>query len=745
MPTRPFLLLRTGDQWLRCAHSDTALDLEHGVVQLASRDEPADTRASGTAAAPAGLALDSRCRLYHGVTLRPASPGIEPRAPGIDIVLWAALEPERRDAPPAARRPFVAHDPVGHAGDFAYEIAPALKHPRGFAIDATDRLFVADPLARAVFIFDIARVRLLRRLEFTGEGGGLSRPMDVAAEGEAVYVLLSDPPGVAMLRARRPPRRIPLPVGVTLDAPSRLAIAPPRTVVILDGSGNDARLVSFDATGRGTTIVTSAPFASDIEALGAGLVVARRPNESFLRYADAARVEVRERLKAAGYDGAGIVRTPDDRIAFWNGVGVAHALSARPRYARSGMVFAYRLDSGVFQTEWGRVFIDACVPPETSVRIESVAADEPPDGPTVTPQLPANITSPPIRREDLSPPLVPLELHGTGMLVQPLRRPNGRELPWTPFALGDSFETYEAPVRAARGRYLWLTFYLSGNGRRTPRFRAVRVEHPGHDYLSRLPKTYSRDEQAASFLFRFLAPIAGVLGETEARAVARLVLVDPWAAPSEILPWLAGFVGLVLDERITICRRRQLIAEAVPLLRMRGTKRGLRRFIEIAIGIPVHVIEHFTLRGFGGPILGYSAADAPTRSVLGSGFRIGGATDILETDPLAGDVVEAVDRRAHRFTVVVPGSLSAEERGIVEHIIRIHRPAHTVGSLCTAGAGMRASVGLHVGLTSVVGRTGAFNTAFIGDWHLGRATLLGQAIAGTRPAASRVGGDTRVG
>src|SRR5262249_34190583 len=149
--------------------------------------------------------------------------------------------------------------------------------------------------------------------------------------------------------------------------------------------------------------------------------------------------------------------------------------------------------------------------------------------------------------KNLSPPMPPQSLAQQLKTApaQPLhRRETGRELPWVRPAEDDPFETYEAPVMAAPGRYLWVRLELTGNTRTTTRLRALRAEYPTHDYLRRLPQMFSRDEQVASFLRRYLAMFEGTLGELEAKADARAALLDPRSAPAEILPWLAGFLGL---------------------------------------------------------------------------------------------------------------------------------------------------------------------------------------------------------
>ena len=82
------------------------------------------------------------------------------------------------------------------------------------------------------------------------------------------------------------------------------------------------------------------PYAADIEFDGAGsLVVARAPGDDFLRFqiANGTRAEL-PFLSASGYDGRGIVRTPDGKIAFFTAKGLRYAVPARLRYKRRGRV-----------------------------------------------------------------------------------------------------------------------------------------------------------------------------------------------------------------------------------------------------------------------------------------------------------------------------------------------------------------------------------------------------------------------
>ena len=283
--------------------------------------------------------------------------------------------------------------------------------------------------------------------------------------------------------------------------------------------------------------------------------------------------------------------------------------------------------------------------------------------------------------------------------------------------------------------------------------RALRAEYPTHDYLRRLPKTLSRDEHVASFLRRYLAMFEGQLGELEAKADARATLLDPRSSPAEILPWLASFVGLLLDERMARAPRpggkiedvrRTLIAEAIWLFRFRGTVPGLRHFVEIYLGIETILIEKFRVRGLGGALLPDSSGVA-TNSILGAGFRVGGAIGEDETQLLGATIDDAFETHAHRFSLIIPASLTSEQLDVVNQILELHRPAHTLVDVCTVGAGMRVGRGLHVELTSIIGRSGGFSQLQLGSATLGRGAILGRPDAGTVIGGSRLGGDSRVG
>lgn len=742
---RPYALVRTGDQWVRCSHDSTFLDLASGVVELAWTTTTTATTVP-TPAEVAGLAFDSNCRLLHAL----------PEAGRIERLRWAAIDPAApAEDQPAAVDLFAAAPPPTF-GDFSAATPDTgLVEPRGLAVDIDDRLFVAETGADRILVYDLWDERLLQRTAFAAG----ARPTDLAAQGLQVYAVLAGLGQVVRLGARTVPVTLTLPPGCV--QPSRVAVSPLGRLAILAAAGGAAAHVWFTEAGWPDFAIAD---ATDLEwEADDVLVVARSPGADFVRMrVGAGMADLLPPLRARGYDGRGIVALPalspgaTRRIGCWTALGPRAAVTARLVYARVGRLTTYRLDSGTYQTEWGRVFIDACIPPGAEVRLACLAADETNGAPTMPRVPPANVTTLTLKRPDLSPPMPPLTLvPAPGASMQPLhRRESGRELPWTQPAATDPFQTYEAPVIAGPGRYLWLTLELRGNTRVSPKLECLRAEHPTHDYLRRLPRTFSRDPAPAAFLQRYLAMAEGFLGETEARAVDRDLLLDPRDAPAEVLPWLASFVGLVLDERWANAPspagqppadvRRQYIEEAVWLFRRRGTLPGLQRFIEIYTGIPVVIVEHYRLRGLGAVVLG-QADVAAANSIVGYGFRVGGEVASQVATPISGSVADAFKTHAHRFTVIVPAALSTEQLEVVQQIVAVHRPAHTLFDICTVAAGMRVGHGLLLEVSSVIGRSGGWVSLQLGGSTLGRGTLLGRAAAGGRLGSAALGESFQVG
>ena len=700
---RGYSLLVQPDQWARCAHSGTAL-LAGGGVELtwAQADAPAVPGCPPAAVPvpdPCGLAFDQRCLAYRS---RPAA-GL------VQVQAW--------DAPAAP-----ASCPAG------------LRRPLGLAVDRQQRLYVCEAGAGLVDVIDLAGGRLITKVAM-----GCGRPVDAAPDCGRVIVLQRRPDGLCYLEGRRGPRPGPRLVAPRCyPAMDPIRICAGLLVLWRQPGGPDAFVARPDGT-----IVAEVPGACAIATGPDGtLIVARSPGRSFRRFTpDAGGWTEVEPLAAPGFDGGAVVVAPNGRIVFTTAGGLGWTAGSSAIHVSEGTVVSYRFDSGQYRTRWGRVFVDACQPPATAATIRFLTsdADEVPDP---LPAAPPDRGTVPIPHPEATPPLPSaLQLAAAGDPMPLFRRPNGREQPWLQIAPDDPYQTYETAVQAPPGRYLWLELTLTGTAQVSPRVRAIRIERPGHPLLQALPKAWSRDDGDADFLQRFLGAPEGILHDLQLRAAARAILVDPQSTPQEALSWLADFAGLVLDRRWSDRARRTLVAEAYPLFRRRGTKAMLARIVEIYLGFPPVIIEQWQLRGLGGTILGLLPGGPQAPSVGGEARRTGTLGRFMVGGQAAG--LDSYRSTAHRFCVLIPFPLTAEQREVVGSLLEQHRPAHTAYEVLELDQGMRLAGRLRISLTAFVGPGAQCAPGTAARSGLGG--VLGRPMAGGRLDGTAVVGEVRVG
>jgi phage tail-like protein len=102
-----------------------------------------------------------------------------------------------------------------------------------------------------------------------------------------------------------------------------------------------------------------------------------------------------------------------------------------------------------------------------------------------------------------------------------------------------------------------------------------------------LPALYQQDDFAqrlTSALDEVVAPIFWTLDNLDA-------YLDPGLAPADFVTWLAGWVGLALDENWPLERQRALVAQAADLYRWQGTARGLATHVALYTGAELDVVD----------------------------------------------------------------------------------------------------------------------------------------------------------
>ena len=68
--------------------------------------------------------------------------------------------------------------------------------------------------------------------------------------------------------------------------------------------------------------------------------------------------------------------------------------------------------------------------------------------------------------------------------------------------------------------------------------------------------------------------------------------LDPALTPEDFLDWLAGWVGVLLDENWPIERRRAFVALAAELYRNRGTVKGLQMHVKLFASGEVEIVDN---------------------------------------------------------------------------------------------------------------------------------------------------------
>jgi phage tail-like protein len=257
------------------------------------------------------------------------------------------------------------------------------------------------------------------------------------------------------------------------------------------------------------------------------------------------------------FGGKGLVASPGGAMYDFGDGWIPLARQNHSQFEVSSTLYGPVFDSRLPGTVWHRLLLDACIPAETSVAVESRAADDE-------------------RELDVAP-------------WQPepaltYRRADGSELPFAASQPSPEHHTWEMLFQRARGRYLQLRLALAGDGRTSPRLRALRAYYPRFSYLERyLPKVYRDDVDSAAFLDRFLANFEGIQTGIEDRMAAARALFDPRTAPAEALDWLMSWFDFVFDPTWHEERRRLFLRHGVDFFALRGTVPGIQLALRLAL------------------------------------------------------------------------------------------------------------------------------------------------------------------
>jgi phage tail-like protein len=199
--------------------------------------------------------------------------------------------------------------------------------------------------------------------------------------------------------------------------------------------------------------------------------------------------------------------------------------------------------------------------------------------------------------------------------------------------------------------------------------------------LEYLPAIYQDTEDSgasedAVFLRRFLMPFesvmladglerqAGVRRESQPEAFAALedevaalhVFFDPAETPEAFLAWLAGWVALAWRSDLDPSRQRRILANTVPLYRIRGTRRGIEEVLKLYLDAMPSVTDE-----------DLPQLQIAVHSTVGGDTYLGGGPSFLFQVTLA-------------FPRQDPEFVERQNR-LAREVVDLERPAHTSYSL----------------------------------------------------------------
>jgi len=131
------------------------------------------------------------------------------------------------------------------------------------------------------------------------------------------------------------------------------------------------------------------------------------------------------------------------------------------------------------------------------------------------------------------------------------------------------------------GQYLHVKLELVGTADSSPAIGSFRVEFPKETYLRYLPGYFQQNDTRDQFLSQFLSIFESEYDDIEQEIERITEYFDPEAVPSESLAWLSRWLAIEHADEWPVGAKRELLARAPDLFRLRGTKEGMRQLIRL--------------------------------------------------------------------------------------------------------------------------------------------------------------------
>ncbi len=130
-----------------------------------------------------------------------------------------------------------------------------------------------------------------------------------------------------------------------------------------------------------------------------------------------------------------------------------------------------------------------------------------------------------------------------------------------------------------KGQYLWIA--LEVRGADTGYIKNMRLKNPADNFMQTFPEVY-QDE--GGFFHRYMTIFSTMYSNVQMEIDHFYELLDAQTAPSEMLPVLAGWLGIKIEKNFLEDRiLRELIENAYELNRRKGTRWAIERLAQIIL------------------------------------------------------------------------------------------------------------------------------------------------------------------
>lgn len=143
----------------------------------------------------------------------------------------------------------------------------------------------------------------------------------------------------------------------------------------------------------------------------------------------------------------------------------------------------------------------------------------------------------------------------------------------------------------AKGRFLWMEIQLFCQAETAPKIMNMKIYAQGHSFLRFLPEIY-QNEPENDFLKRYLSLFEAVYQDMDAKIRTSARQLDPQAASTEFLIWMARWAGISDVQFWPEEKLRTLLNGIVKKNLIRGTKAYMEYMIEVFTGESPLFVEY---------------------------------------------------------------------------------------------------------------------------------------------------------